>query len=97
MYIANVKTKNTWEDVEELVEQETGESFSFDTDTVYHLTNNSAQTIFLINTDTKPSENIPVGMGLPPGMQCDFKTGSSSKLFALSPINVGDLCVEVEG
>lgn len=97
MYIANIEVKNEWQSVEELVSAATGETFSFDANSTYHITNNSDYAVFLCNQDTAPSTKQGIGMVLPAHSQADFKTGTASKLFAIVNTEPVNLCVEVEG
>ena len=96
MYIANVQTKYEWEDVSELVSAKIGDTFAFSGSATYHITNNSDFPVYLVNTDTKPSEKDGVGMRLPANSQADFKPSSSVKLWALSHAGACDLCIEQE-
>ena len=97
MYIANVETNNEWQDVADLVSAAISDTFAFSSDTTYHITNNSAFAVYLVNIDTKPENKYGVGMRLPAGAQAIFKPGDSLKLWAISPVNKCDLSVEAEG
>lgn len=97
MYIANIVATNEWTSIESLVEDVTGESFSFTSGSKYHITNNGDHNVWLINQDTAPTEKVGVGMVLPPHQQADFEPGTSTKLYCIVNTEPVNLCVDLEG
>lgn len=97
MYIANVKLNNEWQSLETLISAATGDTFTFDASTTYHITNNSDCACYLINQNTEPSGKVGYGMLLPAHCQADFKTGTATKLYGIVNTNPVELCVEAEG
>ena len=96
MYIANIETNDTWQSVETLVSAAISDTFTFEADKTYHITNNNDFAVWLVNVNTAPSDKENVGMRLPGGAQCDFKVGTYTHLFVRGNTQKANLHIEQE-
>lgn len=74
MHIANIKTKEEWTKLEDLITEAKGTTYTFKADTNYYITNVGGFTVNLIDTDQDPI--VDEGTVLVPKEQCGFKKGS---------------------
>lgn len=96
MNIANIEAKDTWQSVEDLISAATGETFTFTSGKTYHITNNNDFSVWLVNTDTAPSDKEDTGMRLPGGCQCNFQIGTYTHLYVRGNTQVANLHIEQE-
>lgn len=95
MHIANITIGKDWIDLETAITNQTGTSFSFDSDKNYFIVNNGGYQVLLLNTTSAPTADNYDGLFLMPKEQCGLML-AQGKAYARSQNGPCNLHVEVE-